>query len=261
MSDVVNHIKMIGVIKDRISSVGGLPQLIMLSGSHMYGFNSEDSDYDYRGFFVMQTGKVVGLDGIQEHVMFTEDENDVDITEVRKFLKLLLTMNCNTLEHLFSPALFETTLSIELRDILGQMISKKGIYDSYKGMAVTNYKKFIFTGKKKTVKKYLYVFRALLAGIHALETGTIEPNIVKLNKKYKVEVVDDLINDKINGLENDWAKQKYSDGNTNVDNLVNAWITEIDNAYIDSKLPTIPTHAQYDKLNKWLKEIRRSNWK
>jgi Predicted nucleotidyltransferase len=255
---VVNHLKMIGDIKNEVSNLGGKTGLIMLSGSHMYGFPSADSDYDYRGFYTLQTGKIVGLDGIRDHISFTRDDNDVDIMEIRKFINLLLKMNCNTLEHLFAQPLFDTTTSIELKELISQCISKKGLYDSYKGMAVTNYKKFIFTGKKKTVKKYLYVFRALFAGIHALKTGTIEPNIIKLNDIFDTQIVDKLIEDKLDGLENDIAKDKYGEGE--IDGLVNAWIHEIDLRYADSKLQPVPTKEQYNAINKWLKELRRNNW-
>jgi predicted nucleotidyltransferase len=43
------------------------PLLFMtISGAHLYGFPSSDSDYDLRGVHILPTPEVVGLEELQE---------------------------------------------------------------------------------------------------------------------------------------------------------------------------------------------------
>src|SRR5437870_3564130 len=69
-----------------------------ISGAHLYGFPSPDSDFDLRGAHVLPIEKVVGLDVRDETV---EDsrvieglEMDIVSHDVRKFFGLLLKKNC-----------------------------------------------------------------------------------------------------------------------------------------------------------------------
>jgi predicted nucleotidyltransferase len=208
-ADTVTHIRAVSYIKDIVSQNGGLVGNIMVSGAHMYGFPSENSDIDYRGFFILRTNPLLGLDRPTERVEANATINDaycdIVIQELKNFCELLWKMNCNTLEHLFATPLYSSTEYLQLKDIISHMLSKNGILESYKGMAEFNYKKFILTGKKKTVKKYLYVYRAMMAGIHALRTGEIEPDLNELNKHPPTDkigiLVDELLNLKKMGVE------------------------------------------------------------
>ena len=76
-----------------------------ISGAHLYGFPSPDSDFDLRGAHVLPLEKVVGLDMPDETV---EDsrvieglEMDIVSHDVRKFFSLLLKKNGYVLEQLF----------------------------------------------------------------------------------------------------------------------------------------------------------------
>src|SRR5258708_21697771 len=78
-----------------------------ISGAHLYGFPSPDSDFDLRGVHVLPLEKVVGLDVHDETV---EDsgvieglEMDIVSHDARKFFSLLLKKNGYVLEQLFSP--------------------------------------------------------------------------------------------------------------------------------------------------------------
>jgi predicted nucleotidyltransferase len=251
----------VGLIKDHVSRQGGVIGLITLSGAHSYGFASSNSDYDYRGFFIFRTGKILSLKynpNKHEHLdpKFDDELIDCSLMEIKKFMNLAFTMNCNVLEHIFGDSLVNTTESLELKRIIQDSLSKKGLYDSYKGMAGFNYKKFIYTGNKKTVKKYLYIFRALMAGIEALQTKKIEPNIYRLNQKFKDPIVTELIEDKISGLEDDLAKPKYKD----IDIRIKEYMDALDAAYIDSDLPEFPIEDFIFSADNFLKRIRQRNW-
>jgi len=98
-----------------------------ISGAHLYGFPSPDSDFDLRGAHVLPFEKIVGLDVHDETVEQSmvvpphpgplpqggegEKPLDMDIVshDVRKFFKLLLKKNGYVLEQLFSPLIVHTT--------------------------------------------------------------------------------------------------------------------------------------------------------
>ena len=78
-----------------------------ISGAHLYGFPSPDSDYDLRGAHVLPLEKVVGLEArdetVQDSSIIEGLEMDIVSHDVRKFFKLLLKKNGYVLEQLFSP--------------------------------------------------------------------------------------------------------------------------------------------------------------
>ena len=84
-----------------------------ISGAHLYGFPSPDSDFDLRGAHVLPLEKVVGLDVRDETVEDSRmiDGLDMDIVshDVKKFFGLLLKKNGYVLEQLFSPLIVHTT--------------------------------------------------------------------------------------------------------------------------------------------------------
>src|SRR6185369_16775381 len=84
-----------------------------ISGAHLYGFPSPDSDVDLRGAHVLPLDAVVGLEVRDETV---EDsriveglEMDIVSHDLRKFFGLLLKKNGYVLEQLYSPLIVRTT--------------------------------------------------------------------------------------------------------------------------------------------------------
>src|SRR5256885_11258580 len=103
-----------------------------ISGAHLYGFPSPDSDFDLRGVHVLPLGKVVGLDVCDETVEDSRviDGLEMDIVshDVRKFFKLLLKKNGYVLEQLFSPLIVHTTLEhAELKALAGGDKGRTGV--------------------------------------------------------------------------------------------------------------------------------------
>ena len=70
----------------------------------------------------------------------------------------------------------------------------------YFGFARTEWKLFEKENPPR-VKPLLYIFRVLLTGIHLMQTGEIEANLVKLNEVFNIKYVPDLIERKITGKE------------------------------------------------------------
>src|SRR5580704_13075054 len=99
---------------DRIIAAQPNPLLFAtISGAHLYGFPSPDSDFDLRGAHVLPLEKVIGLEVRDETV---EDsrvieglEMDIVSHDVRKFFALLLKKNGYVPEQLYSPLIVQKT--------------------------------------------------------------------------------------------------------------------------------------------------------
>jgi predicted nucleotidyltransferase len=70
---------------------------VTISGAHLYGFASADSDYDLRGVHLLPGRRVLGLDvrdeTIEQSVVDEGLEIDLVTHDLRKFMGLLLKKN------------------------------------------------------------------------------------------------------------------------------------------------------------------------
>jgi uncharacterized protein len=189
-----------------------------VSGAHLYGFPSPDSDYDLRGVHVLPLSDVLGFNNGQETIELStkiaiDQEDglhqslktatfDLDLVshDLKKFLGLLLKRNGYVLEQLYSPLIvLSTPEHDELKAIATGCITRYHSHH-YLGFAKTQWRLF----EKETphrVKPLLYVYRVLLTGIHLMQTGRIEANLVTLNQAFQLPYLDDLIRQKVEGDE------------------------------------------------------------
>jgi hypothetical protein len=80
-----------------------------ISGAHLYGFPSADSDWDIRGVHILPATEVMGLLPQQETIEVSEQspvELDIVSHDARKFFGLLLKPNGYVLEQLYSQSFF-----------------------------------------------------------------------------------------------------------------------------------------------------------
>jgi len=177
---------------------------VTISGAHLYGFPSPDSDYDLRGVHVLPVRDVVGLFGGHETIEISrvQDGLELDLVthDLKKFFGLMLKKNGYVLEQLYSPLVVQTTpWHQELKELGRGCITRFHSYH-YLGFAQTQWKLFEKESPRR-VKPLLYVFRVLLTGIHLMRTGEVEGNLVTLNQTYKLPYVPDLIARKVAGPE------------------------------------------------------------
>lgn len=175
-----------------------------ISGAHLYGFPSPDSDFDLRGVHILPLKEVVGLrigpETIERSGVHDGLEIDLVTHDAKKFFGLLLKKNGYVLEQVFSPLIVHTTPEhAELKEIAAQCITRYHAYH-YLGFAETQWKLFEKENPPR-VKPLLYVYRVLLTGIHLMQTGVVEANVVRLNETAKLPYLDDLIQQKIAGAE------------------------------------------------------------
>jgi len=175
-----------------------------VSGAHLYGFPSPDSDYDLRGVHILPLRDAIGLDAGRETIEISalRDGLEIDLVthDVKKFFGLLLKKNGYVLEQLFSPLVLKSADEFEeLRDIASKCISRHHSHH-YFGFAETQWKLFD-KERPRRVKPLLYVYRVLLTGIHLMRTGKVEANIRRLNDEFKLDFIDGLIERKLAGPE------------------------------------------------------------
>ena len=175
-----------------------------ISGAHLYGFPSPDSDFDLRGVHVLPLAEVVGLRTGQETVEKSgiRDGMELDLVthDAHKFFTLLLRKNGYVLEQLLSPLVVHTTPEhAELVALAPGCVTKHHSYH-YLGFAETQWRLFRKESPPR-VKPLLYVYRVLLTGIHLMRTGRVEANLVTLNDEFRLPQVPELIARKTGGPE------------------------------------------------------------
>src|SRR5215207_8759552 len=177
---------------------------VTISGAHLYGFPSPDSDYDLRGVHVLPVREVVGLEPGRETIEVARDEPGLELDlvthDARKFFTLLLRKNGYVLEQLYSPLVLHTTPEhAELKRIAAGCVTRHHAHH-YFGFAETQWKLFEKESPRR-VKPLLYVFRVLLTGIHLMRSGEVEANLVTLNASFRLPYAPDLVARKLAGPE------------------------------------------------------------
>ncbi len=167
-----------------------------ISGAHLYGFPSRDSDYDLRGVHILPVKEVIGLDIGRETIEVAEFRGDLELDlvthDVKKFFAMLLKKNGYILEQLYSPLIVYTTPEHEeLKIIARQCITRYHVHH-YLGFAQSQWRLFSKQNPPK-IKPLLYIYRVLLTGIYLMQTGVLEANLVELNKIFDLAYLSDLI--------------------------------------------------------------------
>jgi len=149
-----------------------------VSGAHLYGFASADSDLDLRAAHLLPAAEVVGLrtgpetmqaDGWRDGV-----ELDVVSHDLLKFARLLNSRNGYVLEQLLSPLVIATSpVHAELIALAPALITRHHAHH-YLGFAATQERLF---DKTEELKPALYTLRVLLTGLHLMRTGTLETDL------------------------------------------------------------------------------------
>lgn len=175
-----------------------------VSGAHLYGFPSPDSDWDLRGAHILPLGEVIGLDEPVETVerMEVVDGIELDLVthDVRKFLRLLLKPNGYVLEQLLSPLVVQTTPEhAELCALAPRCVTRHHAHH-YLGFAAGQMKLWQKESPRR-VKPLLYIYRVLLTGIQLMRTGELQANLVTLNEEFKLPYLPELIQRKLEGAE------------------------------------------------------------
>lgn len=173
------------------SALAHPPLLVVVSGAHLYGFPSADSDVDLRGAHLLPVPALLGLDTPKQTVTRSWDDAGLEIDlvshDLGKFISLLLQQNGNYLEQLFSPLIvWQTPWAEELRGLVPQGSIARHVYHAYAGYARGQWQmwqKETETGPAR-IKPLLYAYRVSLTGLHLLRTGEVNANLTELAPVY-----------------------------------------------------------------------------
>lgn len=175
-----------------------------ISGAHLYGFPSADSDWDLRGCHLLPATEVLSLDETRDTVEVETKEPGFELDlvthDAEKFFRMMLTRNGYVLEQLFSPLIVQGgEVHAELMDLGRRCITRHHVHH-YKGFAHNQWD-LCRKEHPPRVKPLLYTYRVLMTGIHLMRTGEIEAHLPTLLASHTVSGVEDLIARKVEGAE------------------------------------------------------------
>lgn len=219
---------------------GPAPLFATVSGAHLYGFPSPDSDVDLRGVFVLPLTDVLRLRDPEETITITQVHAGVEVDwvahDIRKFARLMLKRNGYVLEQLFSPLVALGGAWLDELRLIGRGCIIRHLYHHYLGFTHTQFG--LLAKPTTTVKELLYAYRVLLTGRYVLETGEIEANLRTLNEHYREPGIDDLIARKTSGAEHGpLAPHEMNEHQPQLDRLRQ----QMETAFERSTLPDEPT--------------------
>lgn len=184
------------------------------SGSYAYGTNIESSDVDYRGVVMPSKEQIFGMDRFDQ---FVNQDPDVTVFNIKKFVYLASQANPNILELLFidreESIILERPLFKWIKANRDLFLSEK-VFDTYRGYAFEQSKRLTMFDKSATqnsqridlierfgydTKKAMHLVRLLRTGIEILRDGELNvyrPDRNKLidirNGKYSLDEIKDI---------------------------------------------------------------------
>lgn len=225
-----------------------------VSGAHLYGFPSRDSDVDLRGVHLLPVAGLVGLREPDEtrSRMWDHEGVEMDLVthDLRKFVRLMLRNNGYVLEQLLSPLVAHTTdVHAELVSLAPTVLTSHHAHH-YRGFAKTQWRLFERNGELKAL---LYTFRALLTGIRLMRGGSVLAHLPTLLEEAGDSVALAYLPDLVA------AKREAEHGGADVDHARVAADVErlhgvLDRAQANSGLPG--AHSAFDALHDLVVRVR-----
>jgi len=168
----------------------GRPDLDILylceNGSRVYGWSTENSDYDIKGIYLKPLKEELSLYPGSDNIVYQTDEYDIELFELRKYLSLLNKSNFNMVELLKSPIVYHEVDNIrdDLLEIYELAISQK-LGKHAMGWSYSMYKM-----NWDEPKKCLMAIRPMIAYMHLLTTGEWQSD---LKQMMHIKDIDNLV--------------------------------------------------------------------
>lgn len=219
-------------------------------GSTAYGLATEDSDVDLMGVFAATTEEILGLHPPKDSLVHTEP--DETLHEAKKFVSLVLNGNPSVTELLWLDA-YEgmTSLGEELVRIRRSFLSAPRVRDAYMGYATSQFMRLLSRGdgsfsadtRKRTEKHARHLVRLVEQGFYLYITGELVVNLAssasEVDPAWVHQMGRSIADDpKVAAEYMVKAKQKFDAAKTS--------------------LPHVPDE---EVVERWLINVRRSNWK
>ncbi len=224
-----------------------------VTGAHLYGFPSLDSDVDLKGLHSAPLDLLLGLDEPKEThdvlLDFEGVEHDLTTHEVAKALRLLLRGNGNILERFLSPFQLVQSEEVEALQSLARGAISKRFVGHYRGFFRGMQREHGLHHRAKTL---LYSYRVALTGAHLLSTGELVGDVTTLAPRYGFESVLALVRLKAELGEktvlDEATERPHCERWPELEKLLQRSLT-------NSSLPDEPPNRS--ALNQWLLDLRR----
>jgi hypothetical protein len=173
--------------------------LKVLVGSRAHGLATPESDYDYRGVFVVPTVEILKLGGHTEQTNWIEGKEDNTSWEIGHFLNMAVHCNPTILEtflaplceeHMVKNKLHKSDLGVQLRELFPYVWNSKDVMNAFIGYGHNQRKKFLDNKDQREAKYATAYLRVLYNAWELLSTGTFSSNmketsIFKTLKRFK----------------------------------------------------------------------------
>lgn len=244
-----------------------------LVGSQVHGLATPQSDFDYRGVFVVPTNVILSVNGKYDNTSWIEGKEDNTAHEIKDFLQLAIHSNPSVLETLVSPIAEADAWGRELCDLFPLLWNSEGVFSAFSGYSNNQRKKFLEDKDDRPWKYATAYIRVLLLGCELLEHGTMTVNIADQEEIVgqiiphvsNLEVLKTIKNSRSHPYEfvlpNGEVEVRqpeplvYSKGD--VIDMANSLQTRLGLAYTAN--PNKKTDM--DAVNEFLLRIRHENWK
>ena len=242
----------LNVWADYVQTLNVSPLFVTISGAHIYGFPSPDSDVDLRGCHQLELSKIIGLGKPIETVDFSGVHHGIEVDlvshDIGKYFSLLVKNNGYILEQVFSPLVVAGQDFLDRLRPLAENCITRNHYFHYRGFFATQLK-LIEKQEPVTAKAVLYAYRVLCTGINLLHTGVVETDLRVLAKKMNLDFIEELIAAKVT------EKVEFNfDIEQHVERLKELE-REMESAFEKSTLPEKPNR---EPVNDFLVELRLS---
>jgi len=220
--------------------------LKVLVGSREHGLERQNSDYDWRGVFMLPTSEVLLTTNLKigkiKNTQFILGDQDNTSHELGHFLQLAMKSNPSVLEVLCSTTIDESGTTEEgmiVKDLFDDLWSSEGVYNSFKGYAHNQLKKFIDNKDDNMYKFAVAYLRTLTMGIELLVTG-------RMNMKIEDETWLDLLKQVRDG---EWTPGQVLDYGADL----KRWLGEAYNKNKNKK-------TNVKKIQEVYLDLRYNNW-
>lgn len=214
-----------------------------VTGSKAYGLDTEKSDTDIKGIYLLPTKEVLSIGFNQEKT--TKDHVDPDWVyhEVGKFMKLVTSGNPTVTELLYLNEYTKMTpIGQMLVDNRDAFLSTKAVTNAYSGYAFSQAKKlnnrteqgldgYDSSLKNRFAKHTRHCFRLLMQARQLLETGTLNVKVTPEEREYL-----------------------FAMGEKTADEVVAEFMRQ--DTELKKVKSTLPDEPDYERLNNLLYEIR-----
>lgn len=222
--------------------------LKVIVGSQAHGLATPESDFDYRGVFVVPTSEILKLGNQKIHnTNWIEGKDDDTAWEIGHFLNLATHCNPTILETFLAPLepefekeeIVSTRYGKAMRKLFPYIWNSKEVYTAFRGYSRNQLTKFIDRKDARPHKYAAAYLRVMYQGVQLLETGTFPVNFKE------TPIYDTLVR---------WKNKDYTRGE--VMDVTEIWENRLTEAF--EKLP--PKEASLEPVNEFLLKVRKEYW-